>query len=257
MGSNLLNVRTSRAVLAIAGVIVGVLVAVAVLQGSLFSVRGPVDVPYPAGEVKELRILGAVDLYVDGEPKPGPSVIGAIALLMLATAAFMTFLALRFAGAARRLLWFWAIAAAGLALAGADELLAIHESVGHNLPFLADLPGVERPDDVLLVLYLPGAFAFAWWFRDIFWAQRATVVCMVAAICCFGLSIASDVASLRIEEWFELVAGLFVAAGVLALMHRHLKQNLQIRVRAAGAAAAVHPPDEAEAEPTREPVLQR
>jgi hypothetical protein len=242
--------------LVIAGLIVGALVAVAVLQGSVFSVRGPVDVPYPAGKVKELRVLGAVDVYVDGEPRPGPSVLGAIALLMLATAAFMTFAALRFAGAARRLRWFWAIAAAGLAVAGADELLAIHESIGHNLPFLADLPGVERPDDLLLVLYLPGAFAFAWWFRDVFWEQRLTVVCMAAAICCFGLSIASDLASLRIEEWFELVAGLFVAAGVVALMHRHLKQNLQIRVRTAGAAVR-RPPVEEEAEPTREPALRR
>ena len=88
--------------MAIAGIGAGVIVAAVLLQGSLFDVRGPVDVPYPAGEVREARVLG-VSLKIDGEPRPGASVLGAIALFMLATACFMTFAALRLAGARRRL----------------------------------------------------------------------------------------------------------------------------------------------------------
>ncbi|MGH2980193.1 MAG: hypothetical protein ACRDLQ_11250 [Solirubrobacterales bacterium] len=209
--------------------------------------------PYPAGEVKEVRVLDAVDVYVDGEPKLGASVFGAIALFVLATASLMTLAALRFAGSPRRLLWFWGIASAGLAVAAADELLAIHESIGHNLPFLADLPGVKRPDDVLLMLYLPGALAFAWWFRDVLREHRLTFACMMAAIGCFALSAASDLVSLRIEEWFELVAGLFIAAGLIALMHRHLKRNLQIRVRVTDPTAR---PTSAAAETVREPAAE-
>jgi hypothetical protein len=219
--------------LAIAGISAGAIVAALLLQGPLLDVRGSVDVPYPAGEVKELRVLG-LSLKVDGEPRPGASVLGAIALFMLATACFMTFGALRLAGAQRRLGWFWLIASGGLAVAATDELLAVHESIGHNLPFLADLPGVKRPDDLLILLYLPGALAFAWWFRDVLREHRMTLWCMTAAIVCFALSAASDLASLRLEEWFELVAGLFVATGLVALMHRHLTRNLQIRVRVTG-----------------------
>ena len=187
------------------------------LQGSLLHVGGPVDVPYPSGEVKELQVLG-LSLKVDGEPRPGASVLGAIALFMLATACFMTFAALRLAGAQRRLGWFWLIASAGLAVAATDELLAVHESIGHNLPFLADLPGVKRPDDVLILLYLPGALAFGWWFRDVLRAHRTTLWCMTAAISCFALSAVCDLLSVRLEEWFELMAGLFIAAGLVALM---------------------------------------
>jgi hypothetical protein len=225
--------------LAIAGIGVGAIVAALLLQGSLFDVRGTVDVPYPAGEVKEVQVLG-LSLKVDGEPKPGASVLGAIALLMLATACFMTFAALRLAGAQRRLVWFWLIASAGLAVAATDELLAVHESIGHNLPFLADLPGVKRPDDLLLLLYLPGALAFGWWFRDVLREYRMTLWCMTAAISCFALSAVSDLLSMRLEEWFELLAGLFIAAGLVALMAHHLKRNLQIRVRVTG------PPAESE-----------
>ena len=225
--------RISKTVLAIAGIGAGAIVAAVLLRGSLVHVGGPVDVPYPSGEVKELQVLG-LSLKVDGEPRPGASVLGAIALFMLATACFMTFVALRFAAAQRQLVWFWLIASAGLAVAATDELFAMHESIGHNLPFLADLPGVKRPDDVLILLYLPGALAFAWWFRDVLRAHRTTLWCMTAAISCFALSAASDLLSLRLEEWFELMAGLFIAAGLVTLMAHHLKRNLQIRVRVAG-----------------------
>jgi hypothetical protein len=231
------NGRHSRAVLAIAGLVVGVLFAAllaALVLGDepLVSKRGTVDVSYPAGEVKEVRVLGAVDVYYDGEPKPGASVLGAIALFVLATASFVTFVALRFAGARRQLRWFWLIAAAGLAVAATDELFAVHESVGHNLPWVADIPGVKRPDDFLIGFYLVGALAFAWWFRDVLQEYRPTLFCMVAAIGWFALSAGADLVSSRTEEWFELFAGLFVAAGLLLLMHRHLKRNLQIKVRA-------------------------
>ena len=94
----------------------------------------------------------------------------------------------------------------------------MHESIGHNLPFLADLPGVKRPDDVLILLYLPGALAFGWWFRDVLRAHRTTLWCMTAAISCFALSAVCDLLSVRLEEWFELMAGLFIAAGLVALM---------------------------------------
>ena len=236
------------------GLGIGALLGVLLLHDSLFSSRGPVEVPYPAGEVERVRLVGAVDVYVDGEPRPGASIFGAIGLLVLATASLVTFVALRFAGARRHLRLFWLIAAAGLAVAGADELLAIHETIGHNLRFLADVPGVKRPDDLLLLLYLPGALAFAWWFREVLREHRLTLGCMVAAIVCFALSAAGDLASSRAEEWFELLAGLFIATGLLALMHRHLKTNLQIRVGVVG--PSVRPAPLA-GERAREPALDR
>ena len=217
----------TKALLACAGLAVGALVVAFAAGGDLLADRGPVDVSYPAGEVKEMRVLGLLDVYVDGEPRPGFSVLGSIALFILATASLMTMAALRLAGARGRLGWFWLIAAAGLAIAAADELLAIHESVGHNLPFLADLPGVKRPDDLLLALYLPAALAFGWWFRDVLRLHRPTLAFLAAGVGLFAVSVAGDLLSLRAEEWFELLAGLSVAAGLVALMRAHLGGTLR------------------------------
>jgi hypothetical protein len=210
-----------------AGLAAAALAIAFVLSGSAFEDRGPVQVSYPAGEVKEVRVLGIADVRVDGEPKPGFSVLGSIALFMLATASLVTAAALRLAATHRGLWGFWLFVACGLGVAATDELFAIHESVGHNLPFLADVPGVKRPDDLVLALYLPAALAFGWWFRDLLAEHRATRAFLAGGVGLFALSVAGDLLSLRAEEWFELLAGLSIAAGLVALMHYHLTRALR------------------------------
>ena len=98
------------------------------IRGPAYDVQGNASVPYHAGTVKEVRVLDSITVYVDGEPKPGPSVIGGIALIVLATAAFMTAAALRFAHRRGRLIAFYLLISAGLGYAGLDELFAIHET---------------------------------------------------------------------------------------------------------------------------------
>ena len=218
--------------MAVAGVAAAALAVVVLLSGNAFEDRGPVHVSYPAGEVKEVRVLGLADVHVDGEPKPGFSVLGSMALFMLATASLVTAAALRIAAARPRIVRFWLIVAGGVAVAGADELFAIHESVGHNLPFLADVPGVERPDDLLLALYLPAALACGWWFRDVLAQHRPTLALLAGGVALFALSVSGDLLSLQAEEWFELLAGLSVAAGLIALMRRHLHAELRSGVAA-------------------------
>ena len=89
--------------------------------------------------------------------------------------ALMTALLLGAVGSRARLRRFFGFAAGGLAFLAADELFAIHETVGHNLRFLADLPGVERPDDVVFLSYGLAVLVFAWLFRDILLQNVAAV----------------------------------------------------------------------------------
>ena len=63
------------AVVALVALAAAGLLAVAA-GGPAYEVRGNAAVPYDAGTVKEVRVLGSATVYVDGEPKPGPSVIG-------------------------------------------------------------------------------------------------------------------------------------------------------------------------------------
>jgi len=223
-----------RIALVVAVATVGLLAAVAVVlhsaHGSAYQVRGNAAVPYDAGSVKEVRVLDSVTVYVDGEPKPGPSVIGGIALIVLATAAFMTAAALSLSHARRRLVTFYLIVGAGLGFAGVDELFAVHESVGHNLRFLADVPGVSRPDDMVIALYLVPALLFAYLYRDLFRADRAAAKALAAGIAFFALSTAADLAGSKAEEYLELVSGLCIGAGIARLIYVHLRHNLQIQV---------------------------
>ena len=137
------------------------------LSGAGYEVRGNAAMPYESGTVKEVRVLDSVTVYVDAESQPTPGILGGLALLILATAAFMTALVLRMVGARGRLVAFYALVCAGFGFAAFDELFAIHETLGHNLQFLADIPGVTRPDDVLIALYILPAVAFTYYFRDV------------------------------------------------------------------------------------------
>jgi hypothetical protein len=235
--------RSTRSKLLVAA---GVVVLLGLgLVASTYEVQGNAAVPYDAGTVKEVRVLDAVTVYVDGEPKPGANVLGGIALLVLGTAAFMTAAALRIAMARRRLALFYLLAALGLGYAGLDELFAIHESIGHNLRFLADVPGVSRPDDLVIAMYLIPALAFAYVFRDVFLSDRLAAMALACGIGFFALSTLADLTSLRVEEWLELVAGLWIATGLVLLIRTHLKQNLQIRVGVVGRSPAAEAPQPA------------
>lgn len=207
--------------------VLGVLVTAA--SGPAYEVRGNTDVPYDAGTVKEVRVLDSLTVYVDGEPKPGPSVIGGIALIVLATAAFMTAAALRIAGRRGRLIAFYLLISAGLGYAGLDELFAIHESIGHNLQFLADIPGVSRPDDVVIAAYLIPAGAFGYLFRDVLLSNTRAAIALGAGLGFFALSAAGDLAgSTTAEELMELCSGICIAGGLAVLMYSHLRRNLAL-----------------------------
>ena len=207
---------------------VGVLaVLVAAMNGPAYEVRGNTDVPYPAGTVKEVRVLDSVTVYVDGEPKPGVSVVGGIALIVLATAAFMTAAALHIAGRRGRLIPFYLLISAGLGYAGLDELFALHETIGHNVRFLADVPGVSRPDDLVVAFYVIPAAAFAYAYRDILLGSTKAAAALGAGLGFFALSAAGDLAGkTTVEGYMELCSGLCIALGLALLMYAHLRRNL-------------------------------
>jgi hypothetical protein len=209
--------------------VLGVLVTAA--SRPAYDVRGNAEVPYDAGTVKEVRVLDSFTVYVDGEPKPGASVIGGIALIVLATASFMTAAALRIAGRRGRLIAFYLLISAGLGYAGLDELFAIHESIGHNLQFLADVPGVSRPDDLVIAAYLIPAGAFAYLFRDVLLSNTPAALALGAGLGFFALSAAGDLAGSRTaEEFMELCSGICIAGGLAVLMYSHLRRNLRLEV---------------------------
>jgi hypothetical protein len=189
--------------------------------------RGPGIVPYKSGPIYEVRLLDSITLYAPEEAKPNPDKLTSILLAGATTMVLMTFLLLTAAGSEARLRAFFGWGAAGLALVTLDETLALHELLGHNMQFLADLPGVERPDDLLFALYPLAVAAFAWRFRGIVLGTSRAVAAAFGVGAVFILAaVAGDLAGSGLEEVAEGFAGLFLVVGLVVLTATVLRQEL-------------------------------
>lgn len=217
--------------------VVGLLLAM-VGGGALLALPGMTETvdsghdlrPYQSGEVYETVVADRVTVFADAETREAirTDLFSGIALVVLATAAAMTGLLLTAAGAVRRVRLFYGILAAGLAFLAFDELLALHETIGHNLVFLADLPGVERPDDLVFAAYLIPAAAFVVYFRDVLRDAPVTVPAFVVAVCLFAVSGVLDVIGAPLDEPMEILVAIAIVVGLVALMAKHLTTALRL-----------------------------
>jgi hypothetical protein len=227
--------RLSKRALVALSILGLVLVGLVLMAPSLYEVqdRGRDVVPYPnTGDVYKIRVLDSVTLYADGESRPIPDKLSSAGLIAAATMSLMAALLLGAAGAGRRKRRFYAFATAGLGLLAVDELFALHETIGHNLGFLAELPGVDRPDDVVFALLGVAALVFVWSFRDVLLSRRRPTQLFGLGALFFGLAAFGDVSSLSIEEPAEVVAAGCILAGLVILTAGILKVELGLGVPA-------------------------
>lgn len=220
--------RVSARKLAISGLAAAVVAlgALAYFSSSLYEVvdKGPGVRSYSpdAGSVYELKFFDTVTVYADEESRPNTDSISGSALVALATAALMTFLLLRAGGGDVRLRRFYGLAALGFGYLAMDEFIAVHETIGHNLPFLADLPGVHHPDDVIIALYLIPAVLFVVYFRDVLAGSARSRAFFAAAIALFGAASVADLAGVAVDELFEILSAGCIAGGFITLIAVHL-----------------------------------
>jgi hypothetical protein len=173
-----------------------------------------------------LRVFG-VALEVVPEVKPSPDVLNSYLLVVGSTLSFgaAVLIALNRPQMVRvvRLL---AIVGAGALYLAADELMAFHENIGRNLPWLADLPGVTHPDDVIPLLYGLIALAVIVRFRDVIFAAQRAIRLFAVAGGLFVVAALLDVADLSqaLEDFVEVAStctGL-IAFGALLVHHLRL-----------------------------------
>jgi hypothetical protein len=212
-------------------VIVLTLAALVYLAPSLYEVeakgKGPPLVPYEgSGLVYKVRVLDLFSVYADQESRPDPDKLSSIGLVAAASMSFMTLLLLGAAGGDRRLRRFYAFATAGLAYLAADEMFAFHETIGHNLRFLADLPGVERPDDVVFLSYSIPLAIFAWSFRDVLLSERKATRLFAVGTGFFAVAVVGDLAGVSIDEPAEVVAAICLLAGLIIITAAALRREL-------------------------------
>jgi len=177
-------------------------------------------VPSGGEGVRRVRVWDSIEFYISSETaRPSVDVVTTMALTVLASAIGFACLVLVVGGIRTRLTLCFALLSAGAAYLAADELLAIHESVGHNLQLMRDLPGVERPDDVVFAAYALPAGALAWCFRDVLTSVRSASLLFAAGAAVALLTALLDLLSVPtlVEEGSEVLAALLFAGGFIWL----------------------------------------
>lgn len=210
------------------------LVAAIVLAGALalaFVVARNADVvaegallEYTDATIKEVRLFDRYTFYVEAEVRSDKD--AAVSALLLAVAAMSLLVTAFFSSGAVRARpidrRFHAATLVGAGYLAADEFLGIHETLGHNLRFLADLPGVQRPDDAIVALYAVAFLVYLVAFRSAILASRRALALFVCGFLIFAAAAALDVLDVGVDEYIEPLAALAFFAGLVVLSVEHL-----------------------------------
>ena len=174
---------------------------------------------YSRGYIYEILVFGKYTVYVEPEIRLTSDVFNAAILLGIAyiSLTFGAVLYHRERPAFSRPLAFLVTLSAGMFYLAADELLGIHESLGHNLQFLARIPGVGRPDDFIIALYAVGALFYLYFFRSVLSQVSRAFRYFIASAAALTLAAMADLATLRFEEPLEILASILLLAGVISL----------------------------------------
>lgn len=183
--------------------------------------------PYTEGKVYKVGFPGGLILYFEFEVKPSFDLLNVYLLVGVAFAALVFSLVLaciaRDTGQPFR---FFVLAFLGMSYLGADELIGIHETLGHNLQWLAALPFVERPDDAIVLFFVVPAVAILIFFRSVIFASRPATFLFAICFACFLFAAVADILALPIEEPVEVIATAIMLAALLMLGLHHLRDSL-------------------------------
>jgi hypothetical protein len=197
--------------IAVLGVLLGALATVEVLA------RGEL-LPYTPMTVERVEVLGGVELWIARESLARLDALNGLILGLGSAVALLT--ATRSAGRVRTC---FLLLGAGLAFLALDEMLALHETVGYNLGFLASVPGTNSPEDVVFALYAIPAVAFFAAFRDVLRASPWGMRLIVLGVALFGVAAALDVTDALVDEqWVEPPASAVLVGGFALVAGRHL-----------------------------------
>ena len=112
----------------------------------------------------------------------------------------------------------FAIAAAGALFLAGDDLLALHETVGHNLGFLTSVPGIDHPDDAVMGIYALIVIGFCFHHRELAPAGTTARTAFLVAAVIGALSILLDMLPIdytRPEEGLEVLCAVGLLAGAV------------------------------------------
>jgi hypothetical protein len=170
--------------------------------------------------IRKVEVFG-VTIYQSTSGFLEPDVItGAILVGLSAIGLVLTILLDSGDDSLDRLRWFFLLTWLGAGYLAADELFAIHETIGHNLQFLGGLPG--HPDDLVLALYAIPTALFVVAFRDLIAASRLSLWLFAGGIGAYVLAVFVDFVEIEVDEQLEVAGALLVTAAFVVVAARLL-----------------------------------
>ncbi len=207
-----------RRSLAIATAVAGVagLIGVVLLRQAPVVAKGHLLDFLPDGYVvSKVRFAGA-EIYVDEALGRGDYVTSACLALF---AAYLVIVALRLRRLEDPTFRTLLVAAAGALYLVGDDLLSLHETIGHNIGAVTTLPGVDHPDDAIMGFYVLVIGAFCWIHRDLAPAgSRIRTIWIASAIAGFvaeTLDMLPFNNPAHLEEGLEAVCALGLLVGAV------------------------------------------
>ncbi len=198
----------------------GIVLALAYVGRAAVEIVGPLAPAIPQGPV-DIRIADRLTIPVEGEfQRMSTDLVTTAVLLAIAATNLTVHLVLR-----RAALWppprlsrFLLVSAAGASALALDELLGLHETLGHNLPFLAALPGIDHPDDAVFAIFPAAGLLFIAAFRQVLLSSAGALRIFGAALALGVLASAVDLANPNgYEEPIELLSVVCLLAGFVTL----------------------------------------
>ena len=210
---------------------VAVLATALVLIGSTYRVVDEGELlPYTEGYVYKVELLGSFEVWAEPEVKPKLDVFNSLLLVSISSMALLAAILLQVASpeSPRETRRFFLATWVGFGFLALDELLGVHESIGHNLQFLRELPAVERPDDVLTALYAVPAALYLVYFRRTISSSPWALRLLAAALAILVLNVVLELGfGEGPEEYLEPFGVLALAGGFLALFVKLLSSALR------------------------------
>jgi hypothetical protein len=169
------------------------------------------------GAVAEVELFGRFTVYRDSETLTHMDLLNGFLLIAIASTSFFVALLLSAGSRIERRFLFFVVATFGAAYLAADEVLGLHETLGANLRFLAELPGIRHPDDAVFAAYALPVAVFVYCFRAILASSRRTLAVLAGGAGLYVLGVVMDVRSLPYEEYVEPLASWALLVGFVSL----------------------------------------
>jgi hypothetical protein len=117
----------------------------------------------------------------------------------------------------RHVIAFLVLMSAGTFYLAADESFGVHETIGHNMQFLATIPGITHPDDFVIMSYGIAVMFFLFYFRSVYVNRRNSLIYFVATVILYISVAISDVTDFPLEEVLEIAASMSLLFGTMSL----------------------------------------